>query len=442
MAGRQGRLDSSGLVRRFVFLGLLALSLASLLYSGRLAGRLERESAIFTDLFARFAASATLSASQDEETQRVFRGFLEKLDFPIILTDRDGVPWTCKGVGISPDAIPYDLFLSTDPSNPPPGAMADLLKLVYEMDARRSPIPMMTSDGTQIFGYIHYGESPLVAQLRWMPVIQIGIAGFLVALGYVGLRSMRKSERRSIWVGMAKETAHQLGTPISSLLGWVDLLEADTKPEDTSARDALREMRTDIGRLDQVARRFERIGSQPRLERLDVNPIVSQVAEYLRRRLPTRGRKVEIELQLWEAPPVALEAELLSWTIENLLKNAMDSVLRGNRNGKIVVRTEKGPTSGVRIVVEDDGPGIPEAVQNRIFEPGFSTKKRGWGLGLALARRIVEDYHGGRIRLLRSIPGVQTIFVIDLPEGTETPDVGVRRARKAQLALGTADPEG
>jgi signal transduction histidine kinase len=128
---------------------------------------------------------------------------------------------------------------------------------------------------------------------------------------------------------------------------------------------------------------------------------------------------VEIVEQLHPVPPVETDPELLSWTIENLLRNAMDSVLKGGQeSGVIVVRTDRSPTGGARIVVEDNGPGIPEAIQNRIFEPGFSTKKRGWGLGLALARRIVEDYHGGRIRLHRSTPGVQTTFVLDLPEQT------------------------
>jgi signal transduction histidine kinase len=416
MAGRFGALVSPQSLRGIVFIGLMALSLASLLHSSRIASRLEKESAVFTDLFARFAASATLPASQDEEVQRMFRGFMDELDFPIILTDRNGVPWTCKGVGISPDAIPYDVFISTDPTNPPPGPVAELLRLAHEMDRRRTPIPMLRPDNGEIFGYVHYGESPLVAQLRWMPVIQIGIAGFLVALGYLGIRSLRQSEKRSIWVGMAKETAHQLGTPISSLLGWVDLMETEAKPGDESTRLALREMRTDIARLDQVARRFERIGSQPKLERHEVNPIVQQVSEYLRRRLPTRGRKVEIIEQLHPVPSVETDPELLSWTIENLLRNAVDSVLKGTKEGVIMVRTDRSPTGGVRIVVEDNGPGIPEAIQSRIFEPGFSTKKRGWGLGLALARRIVEDYHGGRIRLHRSSPGVQTTFVLDLPE--------------------------
>jgi signal transduction histidine kinase len=285
------------------------------------------------------------------------------------------------------------------------------------MDTERTPIPMVLPDSGEIFGYVHYGESPLVEQLRMMPVIQIAIAGLLVIFGYFGVRSIRQSEKRSIWAGMAKETAHQLGTPISSMMGWVDLLEAETDPGDESTRGTLREMRTDIARLEQVARRFERVGSRPKLEPLDANPLISQVAEYLRRRLPRVGRKVEIVEELEEVPRIHSDPELFTWAVENLLKNATDAVLKEQGDGRIVIRTSPETPSGVRIVIEDNGPGIPESIQNRIFEPGFTTKTRGWGLGLALARRIVEEYHGGRVRLLRSQPGVRTVFLVVFPEG-------------------------
>ena len=408
---------SPSFVRNSLFVGMVGLSVASVLFTGRLAGRLERQTATFTDLFARFAAVSTLPAARDDEAQRVFRGFLDRVTFPIIVTDQRGVPLTCKGTAISPDAITYELFTTTDPQNPPPGPVEQLLRLAHEMDSRRTPIPIVRPTG-ELFGHIHYGPSPLVAQLRAMPYIQILIAALLVGFGYLGIRSVRTSEKRSIWVGMAKETAHQLGTPISSLMGWVDLLESETPPSDESRRGTLREMRADISRLERIANRFERVGSVPHLAALDVNPIISDVAAYLRRRLPTRGRKVEILEQLEDGlPMVRTEREILAWTVENLLKNATDAILKAKRDGHIYVRTTKGNPSGVRIVVEDDGPGIPESIQHRIFEPGFSTKERGWGLGLALARRIVEDYHGGRLRLLRSTPGVRTVFAVDLPDG-------------------------
>jgi signal transduction histidine kinase len=409
---------SASLVRNSLFVGMVALSVASVLFTGRLAGRLERQTATFTDLFARFAAVSTLPASRDEEAQRVFRGFLDRVTFPIIVTDSRGVPLTCKGTGISPDAITYDLFTTTDPQNPPPGPVEELLRRAWEMDRRRTPIPIVRPESGELFGHIHYGASPLTAQLRAMPYMQIFVAALLVGFGYLGVRSVRSSERRSIWVGMAKETAHQLGTPISSLMGWVDLLEAEIPAPDESKRATLREMRADIARLERIANRFERVGSVPQLTPLDVNPIVSDVAAYLRRRLPTRGRRVEILEQLEAGlPKVRTEREILAWTVENLLKNAADAILKAKRDGRICVRTTKGNPTGVRIVVEDDGPGIPESIQNRIFEPGFSTKPQGWGLGLALARRIVEDYHGGRLRLLRSTPGVRTVFSVDLPDG-------------------------
>jgi signal transduction histidine kinase len=387
------------------------------LFTGRIAGRLERQTATFSDLFARFAAVSTLPASRDVEAQRVFRGFLDRVSFPIIVTDQRGVPLTCKGTGISPDAITYELFTTTDPGNPPPGPIERLMRLAYDMDRKRTPIPIVRPETGELFGHIHYGETPLTAQLRLMPYIQILFAGVLVAFGYLGVRSVRVSEKRSIWVGMAKETAHQLGTPISSLMGWVDLLEAETPPEDEARHSTLREMRADIARLGRIANRFERVGSVPHLAPLAVNPIISDVVAYLRRRLPTRGRKVEILEQLEDGlPPVRTERELLGWTVENLLKNAADAILKAKGDGHIYVRSTKGNPTGVRIVVEDDGPGIPESIQDRIFEPGFSTKPQGWGLGLALARRIVEDYHGGRLRLLRSTPGVRTVFAVDLPD--------------------------
>jgi signal transduction histidine kinase len=406
-----------GLVRNLLFVGMIALAVASFLFSWRLAGALERQTATFTDLFARYAASTTFAASRDEEVQRVFRGFVDRISFPIIVTDQRGVPWAWKGTGISPDAVDYSVATSTDPSNPPPGPVSTLIRLAYEMDLERTPVPMMQAESGNIFGYIHYADSPLVEQLRLMPVFQIAIGGLLVGLGYFGVRSIRESEKRSIWVGMAKETAHQLGTPISSMMGWVDLLEAETGEDDTTMRSTFAEMRADVSRLSQIASRFERVGSVPQLALMEVNPVIAHVAAYLQRRLPSRGRRVEIIPQLGEVEAIHSDAELLSWTVENLLKNAADSILKGEGDGQIIVRTSKGNPNGVRIVVEDTGPGIPESVQSRIFEPGFTTKTRGWGLGLALARRIVEDYHGGRIRLLRSTPGVRTVFVVDLPVG-------------------------
>jgi signal transduction histidine kinase len=220
---------------------------------------------------------------------------------------------------------------------------------------------------------------------------------------------------------MAKETAHQLGTPISSMMGWVDLIESEAAPEDVSRRETVREMRADLARLTQVARRFERIGSEPKLQPVDVNEVILEVAEYLRRRLPTRGRRVEILTHLEDVAPVPADRELVAWTVENLMKNSIDAILRSDRGGKVIARTAPGNPDGVRILFEDDGPGIPEAIQNRIFEPGFTTKQRGWGLGLALARRIVEESHGGRIRLLRSTPAVRTVFAVSLPAGRPLP---------------------
>ncbi|MCA9750936.1 MAG: HAMP domain-containing histidine kinase [Gemmatimonadetes bacterium] len=425
MTGRLGRLITPSFIRNALFLGMVALSLASLLFTQRIASRLEDQTSTLTDLFARFAAAATLPAGFDDEIRRVFRGYLDRVSFPIIVTDRRGVPGAFKGTRFSPEDVSFETFITTDPENPPPGPVAELIRTAHEMDLERAPIPIVRGDG-ELFGWVHYGESTVVKQLRLMPLFQITIAGLLVGIGYFGVRTIRASEHRSIWVGMAKETAHQLGTPISSLMGWVDLLDAEETDE--SRRSTLNEMRADTARLARIASRFERVGSVPKLEPMELNPVISEVAQYLRRRVPRRGRSVTIVEQLADGlTPVHTDRELLSWTVENLLKNAVDAILKGEGDGTVVVRTTAGNPSGVRIVVEDDGPGIPESIQNRIFAPGFTTKKRGWGLGLALARRIVEDYHGGRIRLLRSTPGVRTVFAVDLPDRKPAERPGVLR---------------
>ncbi|MDP6528767.1 MAG: HAMP domain-containing sensor histidine kinase [Gemmatimonadota bacterium] len=393
---------------------MLALALGSLFFTSRIAGRLEQQTILFTDVFARFAASATLTASEDRDVRGIFVELMEQVDFPIVVTDRRGVPWAWKGTEVPSDAVPFGVFATTDPSNPPSGPVSTLLGLAWKMDTEHTPIPMVHSETGQVSGHIHYGNSPLVAQLRLMPIIQIGIGAFLLIFAYLGLRSIRWSEKRSIWVGMARETAHQLGTPISSLMGWVDLLEAEKeRPVDDST---LMEMRRDISRLTKIAERFERIGSSPKLEPHEVDPIVSQVVDYLGRRVPTRSRRMEIVKDLGEVGNVATDPELLSWTVENLVKNSLDSLARGEGDGRVTVRTER-TAAGVRILVEDNGPGVPESIQRRVFDAGFTTRRKGWGLGLALARRIVEEYHGGKLRLLHSKGGVSTVFSVELPAG-------------------------
>ena len=240
-------------------------------------------------------------------------------------------------------------------------------------------------------------------------------------VGFIGFRNIKRSEQRSIWVGMAKETAHQLGTPLSSLMGWVELLKLKFKRQDFDMPnettrvhfdDIVGRMKSDLKRLDRVATRFGQIGSIPELELRNVNQPIAEVVSYFRLRLPDGGKGVEIIEQYGDIPDININMELIAWVVENLMKNSLEAV--DPREGEIVINTEC-RNNKVIISVIDNGKGISFKDQRRIFAPGFTTRNRGWGLGLTLAQRIVEEYHQGKIWLEKSEPSVKTEFKIELP---------------------------
>ncbi len=221
---------------------------------------------------------------------------------------------------------------------------------------------------------------------------------------------------------MAKETAHQLGTPLSSLLGWIELLRGhvETAPEGQDVRlsrgelsETLEEMDRDVERLSKVAQRFSHIGSAPQLQLQDVSLVVREAVEYVRKRMPQRQR-VELRERYGEVPPINLNRELLEWAVENLISNAVTAMDKEAGVIEVVVE-RRAETEEVEILVTDNGRGMTPQEQRRAFEPGYTTKRRGWGLGLALSRRVVEEYHAGRIGIRHSAPGQGTTMVIRFP---------------------------
>jgi signal transduction histidine kinase len=218
-----------------------------------------------------------------------------------------------------------------------------------------------------------------------------------VLAGIAMLRARGRADREKLWAGMARESAHQLGTPLSSLNGWIELL-AEEANDGTTAM-ALTHMRGDLERLERVAHRFERIGRPPRREPVDVGQLVEGVVGYFRARVPTLAHTVLIQSERHaEALVIQGDPVLLEWAVESLIKNAVDAL--AGRGGTVRVETDTAPEGGVLIRVADDGPGIPSELQRRIFQPGFTTKSGGWGIGLSLARRIVEDNHAGKLALV------------------------------------------
>ena len=308
-----------------------------------------------------------------------------------------------------------------DASDASAAALARVREAMLGMGSEHPPYSFrILSESLQ---YIHYGDSALVSRLERARMVLTGVLLLFVLIGYVGFRNIKRSEQRSIWMGMAKETAHQLGTPLSSLSGWLELItyELGDAPNGNAAARMERlgqhvvEMQKDMQRLNRIASRFSQIGSVPELKSEDVKAVLTETGNYFRNRGPQFGRH-NIKIECQEVPLVPMNAELISWAFENLFKNGMDAI--GRETGAIEIHVHALPDQqAVQIFFQDNGRGIEPEHVNRVFEPGFSTKKRGWGLGLAFVKRIVEEYHRGRIRLVRSVPGEGTMFEIILPAG-------------------------
>lgn len=336
-------------------------------------------------------------------TSVLFDEVILKSNFPIVVADTSGQPLFWKRLPKLPDS-------SQDPK-----VIQEVAKRAQEMRSHNGEIPIYV-DSVAIYK-LYYDDTPLVAQLRLIPIVEMALVLGFIALALVGFQYIRQSEQRSIWIGMARETAHQLGTPISSLLGWVNLLKTGETNEKYTPEEIYVRIESDLSRLGKIANRFGMIGSVPKLEKTDVNKATTEVVNYFRERLPYRGTGVQIDFTAGEIPEILLNEELYDWVIENLFKNSLEAV--DPKTGKITVKTYLS-SSGKRVVVEisDNGRGIPRRDARRIFRPGFTTKKRGWGLGLSLARRIIEDYHRGSIILAASEPGKGSTFVIHLPRRT------------------------
>ncbi len=322
------------------------------------------------------------------------------VDVPAIMTDSVHRPIAWRNIALS-DTI--------QPTAHDSLRIAGYLK---KMADTFDPIPVETQYGSgqgSLKQYVYYDESSLVRELRIYPYVQLFFVALFIALGYLGFSYVRKNEQSSLWVGMAREAAHQLGTPISSLMGWLELM----RREDTDRagqQEALDEMVKDVDRLSRVTNRFNDIGSMPKLTELPLATVINPTAEFIRRRFPRNGVTLGVVVSRDLVAP--LNAQLFAWVIENLLKNALDAI--EGTQGHIQI-TASQVADRISIDIVDTGKGVERRQWKNIFRPGFSTKRRGWGLGLSLAKRIVEDYHGGSLTVATSRLGRGTTMRIELP---------------------------
>ena len=400
-------------IRTYAFLMAMVLIVAIFAYTYSLVRSFEKQTEILTTVFAKFCAAATYPATKNEEVRRVFNQVIKDINFPIVITDPRGVPYTWKNIGatLNPDDVTWETFVSASASDPPPGIISEVLEIVAQMDGQHRPVMMFDPASGRFMGRVHYGLPAITRALKWLPLASGLLLTVFVVVGYVGVRGIIVGERRSIWIGMAKETAHQLGTPLSSLMGWIQLLKERCADERT--RDTVREMEKDVLRLSKISSRFGKVGAPPRLNKEDVVEVVRSAIDYQKRRLPSMGREIEIREHFGNVPKTLANTELLEWAVENLIKNSLDAV--DKPKGIIEVRTTYVPRKGIiSIEVEDNGRGIDPKALKKVFEPGYSTRKGGWGLGLPLARRVVEEYHHGKLSLVRT-GSEGSLFVIEIP---------------------------
>ena len=372
-----------------VAVGVVLLLGSYIVYTQRVVVELRREAERSGRMYARvFEALADPASDPSNALFELSRQIAES-KVPVLVTDAEGNLAAAVNT-------PFDKLAGGGAhADPRRKGNESLRRYIAMLDRQNLPV---VEEGV---GTIHIGDTPLVLGLRFIPLIQAGTLALLLLAGVYAVRTRGRADREKVWAGMARESAHQLGTPLSSLSGWLELL--GEREEDPLAGQAIEHMRGDLDRLERVAHRFERIGRPPRRDPVDARELVETVGGYFRARVPTLAHAVDIAASGGEEPlMIHGDAVLLEWALEALMKNAVDAL--AGRGGRIYITAARVP-EGVRIRVADDGPGIPREIRARVFDAGFSTKDRGWGVGLSLARRIIEENHGGQLVLVPSPRG-------------------------------------
>ena len=384
-----------GFFKAVFFVVGIILIIGMVLYIQKIIYDLRNDNRRVQELYANVLSQ--LPEAGLDEFNFIYNEFIQKSYFPVVETDLEGNPSSWRGIDVE----------SRDFS---PEAIKKVRSIVKILDRESDPMPLKFAGDT--LSYLHFGDPQSIRALQILPYIQIVFIGLFMLLGFIGYNIIRRGEQRFIWVGMAKETAHQLGTPISSLMGWVDLLSPKVADQ-PELKSAFKEINNDIYRLNKIAQRFSQIGSSTELIPEDLSKIIHGVVMYFRRRLPQMKRGVAIIEQFGEAGPVHVNRELFEWVLENIIKNSLDSITTTKGKVEIALHSNLHDKT-VFIDIVDNGKGISKKNWNMIFRPGFSTKKRGWGLGLSLAKRIIEDYHKGKLYIEESRPGEGTTMRIKL----------------------------
>ena len=376
-------------VKLLLIIVAIIIAIASLLTSKYLIDDLKREELNKMEVWAEAMRSLN-QADENTDINLVLKVLNGNNTIPVVVLDKDGEVQTSRNLGKE--------FKADEDSIPEIKAMAKGMK-------QADQTIRIDLDDTNDYIEICYDESLMLKRLAVYPYIQLGVVVIFVLIALFALFASMKAEQNKVWVGLSKETAHQLGTPISSLTAWTEVLR-DTYPDD----EMLPEMEKDVKRLERIAERFSKIGSIPEPKEVDIKEVLSRVVEYMEHRTSS---KVAITTHFPDhRVEVNLVASLFEWVVENLCKNAVDAM---NGTGRIDLYLQDWGDMIV-LEVQDTGKGMPKSHFKSVFKPGFTTKARGWGLGLSLAKRIVEEYHKGKIFVKSSEVGKGTTFRIELPK--------------------------
>ncbi len=389
--------NQNNILKIVIALNLLLVGTGSVLFTNRLIEQLEQREENNVQLYAKALAYTFQKTDIDSDVTFVVNEITAVTNnIPVIYVNEFMEPVKPRN---------FDL-----PPNLTPAQRRQFLKdKVAEMRKDHEPIRVDLRDGE--FGLIYFSTSNLLKQLRYLPFAQLLIISVLGILAYLSFSSSRRAEQNRVWVGLAKETAHQLGTPMSSLMAWVEYMRAMPEQYD---EEVTSEIEKDVQRLETITGRFSSIGSIPTLKAEDVTAVVTEFVSYLARRISTKV-SMSITSDLPAGQQVQINRLLFEWVIENICKNAVDAMA-----GKGELRLRLRPLSAHELAIDisDTGKGMSKATAQKIFNPGYSTKKRGWGLGLTLAKRIVEEYHKGKLTVLRSEIGKGTTFRVTLRTGS------------------------
>jgi nitrogen-specific signal transduction histidine kinase len=386
-------------LRWIVLTAASLISIGSILYTNLLVGRLKERERSFVRLYAKtleFALDESVTINQDINfiSEEII---LQNNSMPMIIMDSAGFIYASKNIKI-------------DSSRGKKLIEEKLRKMAVGMSVEYRPIriaPINPATGEPyLVQFLYYKHSNLLTQLIYYPYVQLSVIAIFGIIAYMGFSYSRTAEQNRVWVGMAKETAHQLGTPISSLMAWVEYLKGD---EQFANNEFLDELDKDIAKLQLITARFSSIGSVPVLNEEDIVAVAVRVADYLSTRISSRVR-ISVE-SMHDKVMGNINAPLFEWVIENICKNAVDAM---SGVGVITIRIQEASDWRIFMDITDNGKGIPVAKLKQVFNPGFTTKKRGWGLGLALAKRIIENYHQGKIFVQSSEPEKGTTFRIVL----------------------------